>query len=506
MNVSNGLSRRDILKGLAATATIAATGNLISPVSATNHSNTTSNQPPNIVWLIGDDVGARDLGCYGAPIKTPHIDALAKQGMRFENAISTAPSCSPSRAAMYSGLYPHATGIHDHTLLLREDVTLLPTLLKANGYFTAHVNKLHLGPAGLKQFDRNYAGSSQIPTDFSRERPKDKPFFLSVGFTESHRPFDSYPDVGKCAFPKNAIDDPHDPEKVVVPSFLPDAPEVRQELALYYDQIAVLDNKVGKILQWLEDEGLADNTLVLFFSDQGMPFPRCKTSLYDSGIGTALIARLPGRIAAHSIQPGLFSLVDLTHTMLALAGVKRPDNLHGQNLLDMFLHPSQPGREFAYAERNWHCIDDHIRSVRDRRFKYIRNYYTDEPFGHAEDIVRCDTYQTMVRMLDEGKLTKEQMHIFLCPRAPEELYDLKNDPDELHNIAHRSEHQKQLVKMRSALDEWVVKTNDVSPELRWKDRINLRSGEQYLGPNLTEEHIRSMPPNMTHPFDRPDKI
>ncbi|MGD2155563.1 MAG: sulfatase [Anaerolineales bacterium] len=432
---------------------------------------------PNIIWLIDDDLDLRTMGCYGGLARTPHLDQLAQEGMRFEQTFATAPSCAPSRASMYTGCYPHTVGMGDHDLPLNEGVNILPSYLREQGYWSAHFAKLHLGPRGHDQFDRNFKKYEEFDA-FVRERPRHRPFFLSFGFNEPHRRYDPN-DPKNCGFEKGRIPNPHQPQAVRVPAYLPDVPPVREELAAYYDHITYLDTWVGRITNWLEDEDLAANTLVLFFGDHGPPFPRAKTTLYDSGINVPLIARWPGVIPAGSVQRGQFSLVDLTPTMLEIAGISPSTDLHGQSRWGMLTDPNAAGCSHVLAQRNFHCIDDHIRCIRTERFKYIRNYYPDEPFGHPEDLVRSESYQAMLKLMDAGELKKEHMLIFRCPRPVEELYDLAVDPQEFSNLVHKPEYQDELLALRKRLDSWIAKTNDLDPGIRMRNRIDLRTGEAY---------------------------
>jgi len=423
---------------------------------------------PNIIWIISDDVSKPDHGCYGNPVQTPNIDLLADEGVRFTGAFATSPSCSPSRTSMFTGKYCHSAGAENLHDPLPPNQSILPSMLKEKDYFSANCAKLHLGPVGEKQFDKIYKNAEDWKK-FANERPEDKPFFLSIGFHEAHRPYK-----------KNLIQNPHSPEKVIVPPYLSDIPEVREDLALYYDEISYMDAEIGRLLKWLDREKLTENTVILYFGDQGMPFPRSKTTLYDSGLCVPLIAKWKGTIPRGIVQDGLASLVDLTPTMLEIAGITPNEDIQGKNIMKMLFDADAEERRYIFGERNWHDNDDHIRCVRSNRYKYIRNYYPDEPFIHAADITRSISCQAMLRLLDEGKLTKQQMLIFRALRPYEELYDLRTDPNEFENLAYRTEYQNALNKMRSELDKWVKETNDVSPEDRMVDQFNHRTGERVI--------------------------
>ena len=270
-------------------------------------------EAPNVVLIIADDMAWDDCGAFGNPkVRTPNIDKLARGGMRFDRAFVTASSCSPSRSSMITGRYPHNTDAEElHWPLPPGQVTFVEKL-KAAGYWTAAAGKWHLGNAAKQRFDlvreadpsgfqlpagqdaksrmtAPGAGAVQSGCDqwvpVLRDRPRETPFFLWLAALDPHRDYEP-----------GAIPAPHRPEDVVVPPYLPDVPEVRNDLALYYDEISRLDHHVGEVMAELDRQGEAGNTLVLFLSDNGRPFPRCKTTLYDSGIRTPLIVRWPGHV------------------------------------------------------------------------------------------------------------------------------------------------------------------------------------------------------------------
>ncbi|MFW6124896.1 MAG: sulfatase, partial [Pirellulales bacterium] len=302
---------------------------------------------------------------------------------------------------------------------------------------------------------------------FLDRRPAGAPFFLAVGFRDVHRPYQ-----------EETVPQPHDPGGAVLPPFLPDTPEVRADLARYYDEIARLDASVGTILSELQRRGLDRNTVVLFFSDNGAPFPRAKTSLYDVGIGTPLLLRWPGVVAPGATTDALVSLVDLVPTMLALAGAEAPAGLHGQSFLPILTNPSVAGRQYVFAERNWHDFDDHARAVRTRRYKYIRNYFPERPFDHPADTIRSPTFQAMLRLRDAGRLTGEPALIFRSTRPREELYDLEADPYEFHNLVGTPDHRETLSRLSGVLERWERETEDVDPKKSKPDAFDRRTGRR----------------------------
>jgi N-sulfoglucosamine sulfohydrolase len=449
---------------------------------------------PNVVLILADDMAWNDCGAFGNPkVKTPNIDKLAREGLRFDRAFVTASSCSPSRSSLITGRYPHGTDAEElHWPLPAGQLTFVEKL-KESGYYTAAAGKWHLGNPAKARFDlvreANPAGFQLATTKDAkarmtaegsgavqggadqwvpvlRDRPKDRPFFLWLAALDPHRDYET-----------GAIPEPHRPEDVVVPPYLPDVLEVREDLALYYDEIGRLDHHVGLVLAELDRQGVADETLVLFLSDNGRPFPRCKTTLYDSGIRTPLIARWPGQIKPRGRCESLVSTVDLAPTILKLARLEPGPTVQGKDLAPLFKDPSAKVREMIFAERNWHDFASHGRAARSERFKYIRNDDADRPLTPPADAVRSPTFLAMRRLRDEGKLTPLQSSCFAKPRPVEELYDLEADPDETVNLAADPKFAETLAGMRRALADWSRETNDVMPERPSPDEFDRETGD-----------------------------
>ena len=446
---------------------------------------------PNIILIIADDMAWDDCGAYGHPeIRTPNIDRLASEGMRFTNAFLTTSSCSPSRASIITGLYPHNTDAEQlHWPLPAEQKTFVELLKKA-GYWTASAGKWHLGDAVRDRFDyireadvsgfqlptgTNAAKSSMVAKEKSgcehwvstlRSRPKDRPFFLWFAALDPHRDYE-----------QNIIKNPHKPKDVRVPLYLPDVPEVREELALYYDEITRLDGYVGDVLGEINKQGIEKDTFVLFFSDNGRPFPRDKTTLYDGGIKTPWIVRWPGRVKSKSICTQLVSSVDIAPTILSLAGIDIPSGFQGHSFMPLLTEQGIKIRDYIYTEHHWHDYEDLGRAVRSMRYKYIRNDYPDLPATPPADVGRSPTFRAMQRLRDRGKLDRNQMACFVKPRPVEELYDVINDPYELHNLSGNPKYADVLGELRQALDNWSKRTDFRIPEVRTPDEFDRNTGE-----------------------------
>ena len=419
-------------------------------------------QPTNIVIFIADDQGEGDLSIYGHPtLRTPNVDRLAREGMRFDNAFLTISSCSPSRSSILTGRYPHSTGAEDLHMPLPADQHTIARRLKDERYYNMSVGKWHLGDAEQKHWDVIVdcpgKDTAKEAIEMLSERPKDRPFFFWVASKDPHRPFD-----------ENAIPNPHDPANVVVPPYLPDHPLIRRDLALYYDEVTRFDTHVGEILAELERQNVLDTTVIAYISDNGMPFPRAKTTLYDAGIRTPMIVRLPKTIPAGSVQKGLFSVVDLAPTLLDVAGYQL-DSAQGESRIEMLRNAESRGRDTIYTEANWHDFEQFTRAVRTDRMLLIRNYYWHKPLWNSVDSVNSITWTGYLAMQRAGLLTVAQKHIFREPRPYEELYDLQVDPMSLENVIDDSTYRAELNRLRSLLDNWRVSTGDRMPSKPRRD-------------------------------------
>jgi len=439
-----------------------------------------ASEPPNIILIIADDVGREDIGAYGNKgVRTPNLDRMAQDGMTFTDAFDTCSSCSPSRCSIITSRYPHNTGAERLHMPLPADQVTFVEKLKAAGYWTAQAGKWHMGDAIKDRFDdvrEDKLAKTGIQKDGSgcelwqlmlEERPKDKPFFLWLASHDAHRPY-----------AENTLAVPHKPEDVWVPPYLPDVPETRKDLAMYYDEIGRLDSYIGKLMEDLKSRGLLDNTVIFFVSDNGRPFPRCKTTVYDSGVRTPLLAQWPGHIAPGSVCKSLVSTIDLGPTILQLAGLSPTQpTFQGQSIVPLLEDPKKTVRDKLFAEHNWHDFAACERSVRTKQFHYIRNYWPDLPGNPPADAMRGLTWQEMLKLRDAGKLTPEQMTCFLAPRPEEELYDIEVDPQQLHNLAGNPEYAAVLKGLRQQLEAWRNETQDSVPSPRPPDGFDRETGK-----------------------------
>ena len=423
------------------------------------HSNEVEIDPslPNIIIFVADDASWRDHGAYGNEvIQTPNIDLLAEGGLLFENAFLTTPQCSPSRISVLTSLQPHATGAEDLHMPLPDGMTILPGYLSQKNYFNGHMQKTHYGPNADNQFDWYSPDLSEDFPEFLDEAGE-APFFLWVGFTDPHRPYGTAPEV-------------HDPADVIVPPYHVDDEPTRIDIAQYYDAITRMDGQIGAFMAEIERRGIQENTLVVYFSDNGAAFPREKGTLYDAGIQTPLIFYWPGKIDEGVRYDGLSTILDLTPTILELTGISIPDTMQGESILNTLTDQSEPGREYIFAQRNWHDADEHMRSLRTERYKLIRNdAYTELPHGTPADIGGSLTFRSLIQKRDNGELNEYQARLFDVPRPRIELYDIHEDPWEINNVAAHPDYWELARELSAVLDQWMEETGDFSPHVRVRD-------------------------------------
>jgi N-sulfoglucosamine sulfohydrolase len=433
-----------------------------------------TNATPNIVIFIADDAAWDDSGAYGNPfIRTPNIDRLAKEGMIFNSAFLTTSSCSPSRCSIMTGLYPHNTGAAELHLPLPQDKLIFPGKLQKAGYYTVSAGKWHLGPR-RDEFDSIYmANDPSGAADWVKavqNRPKGKPFFMWLASLDPHRGYQS-----------GIIPNPHQLNEVVVPPYLPDNDSTRKDLALYYDEISRLDHYIGLVVEELVNQGVYDNTVVIFMSDNGRPFPRDKTRLYDSGIKTPFIVRWPTVIRAGSASNALISAIDIAPTVCELAGADVPEVFQGKSFVSLFSRPDIELNEYVFAEHNWHDYQAHERSVRNHNYLFIQNAFPALNANPPADAVRSITYQEMIRLFDLGQLGEAYMDCFIAPRNGEELYDVVNDPYQMNNLIGEGAYKEVANKMRNILEEWKITTNDKLPDEITPDMYDRRNGTALPG-------------------------
>ena len=408
---------------------------------------------PNFVFIIADDVSCDDLGCFGnAAIKTPYLDALAAEGMAFDRAYLTTSSCSPTRCSIITGRYPHNTGAPELHMPLPAGQFMFPQALREAGYFTVLAGKNHMGDAVQAAFDKitNPAGpgGERGWVAHLKQRPQEKPFFMWFAAVDAHRDWQIAD-----------LNHHHDLGKVTVPPYLVNGPQTREDIACHYDEITRLDRFVGKVRAELERQGVAENTYVIFTADNGRPFPRCKTRLYDSGTKTPFIVWRPDTVNPARTN-SLVSALDIAPTVLDLAGVAVDKRVQGVSFASILADPTATTRDYAFAEHNWHVGQAHERSVRNGKWLYIRNSRHDLQSLCVESGPAVPAGKELWEAHAAGTLNADQQDVFLKPRPAEELYDTRSDQHQLHNLAAKSEHAETLAELRRVLDRWTEETGD----------------------------------------------
>lgn len=411
---------------------------------------------PNFLWVTSEDNGPH-LGCYGDEYSvSPHIDALAERGLRYTRASSSAPVCAPARTTMISGIYPPSAGAEHmrSRVALPEDMKLFPAYLRELGYYCTNNRKE----------DYNFSKGDDVWDESSgeahwKDREEGQPFFAVFNHTTSHE-----------SQIRNAMSDDlriHDPAEAPVPAYHPDTPEVRKDWAQYYDRITQMDAQIGRRLEELEEAGLAENTIVLYWGDHGSGMPRGKRWPYNSGLHVPMILHVPEKwkhLAPKGYEPGgvsdrMVAFVDLAPTMLSLAGLEPRDWMQGHAFAGEF---ETEGPEYSFGFRG--RMDerhDLVRTVMGKRHVYLRHYMPHRIYGQYIDYMfKTPTTQVWHEMYHAGELNEAQSH-FWEKKPTEELYDLETDPDEVINLAGSPEHQDVLEKMRAAHEEWEREIRDI---------------------------------------------
>lgn len=436
-------------------------------------------QRRNVVLVVTDDQG--DVaGCYGHPdARTPHLDALAAEGARFANAFCTTASCSPSRAVLLSGQHGHTNGMYGlqhrtHHFQSFDRVRSLPAILAERGWRTARVGKYHVAPEQAYPFQRALPGSARNPVRMAEscatflEEIGDEPFFLYFCTSDPHRGGGAaddlpgrpdrfgnrdYPGVERARF---------DPQALDVPSWLPEGLETRAELAQFLESIQRADQGLGRLVEVLRAAGAWDETLVVFLSDHGPPFPGAKTTVYEPGLRIACVARDPFAEQRGIVVDALVSIVDVVPTVLEFCGVPAPEGLHGRSWLPWTAGESPRGWvDEIFASHTFHEVTMYypMRVVRTSRYKLIWNVAHPLPFPFASDLWGSATWQaTLARGPDARYGLRTVSDYVQRPRF--ELYDLQRDPDEVANLADDPAQEEILADLQARLRAFQERTDD----------------------------------------------
>ena len=438
-------------------------------------------KPPNILWITAEDMSPV-LGCYGEPdAKTPHIDALAKQSVRYTNAFASAPVCSPSRSCLIQGTYPTTLG----TQQMRSGFPLpaymkgFPTLLRMQGYYSTNNVKTDYNSGNYQEIIKSSWDENSDSAHWQNREEENKPFFSVFNLMTSHQsrsmvwPHERFE---KEIQSKLSTDQIHNPAKVTIPPYYPDTPIVRKTVARFHDCVSAMDKEVGDILKQLEKDGLSENTIVFFFSDHGSGMPRHKRALLDSGMHVPLLIRFPEKWKKYApCKPGsttdrMVAFVDFASTVLSLSRSPIPDYMQGKP----FLGPDEvKPRTYVFGHRDRvDEVRDLARSVRSKKYLYIRNYmphlgYNQRTAWPDLGEIRHEFY----RLADPKKMTPPQWHFAGPTRSVEELYDCDKDPQNLQNLSGSTSHKKVLDRLRRELNNHLKESRDLGflPEYEaWK--------------------------------------
>ncbi len=420
---------------------------------------------PNILLVHSHDLG-RYLGCYDHDVETPNIDALADDGVLFENHFVTAPQCSPSRGSLLSGLFPHTNGLMGlahGSWSLRDEVTVLPEYLNTAGYETHMFGLQHVTDDPRKiGYEYVHSEGNLIPASspeihevnrardvaetfelFLQKDSYHEPFFASVGVFELHR----IEANGRFGFDDGQYEIP-EPVDVTPLPYLPDTEGIREDIAEMEGMLGALDEAVGQIIETLDDTGLRENTLVILTTEHGIAFPRAKGCCYDPGIEGALIMHLPDVADGGERYDELLSNVDMVPTVLDLVDGVEPDDIAGRSFLPLLTEKEYIPRNRVFAEMTWHDRYNPMRAVRTDQYKYIRNFWHLPAVYLSNDVF----------VSKSGRAVREEYQSE--HRAYEELYDLNEDPLEQTNLAGETEYEAVRAELEAELVQWMQTTDD----------------------------------------------
>lgn len=453
-----------------------------------------AHDPPNILWLVAEDLSPYIPPFGDSTVSTPTLSRLAAEGIRYSNVYSISGVCSPSRAALATGMYPSHIGAHHMRTLFQQPaakaiglinyecvppghVKMVSEIMRENGYYCTNNPKedYQFRPSAMAWDESSLYGHW-------RNRPEGKPFFsiFNFGVTHESQIFNPAPDwnlrYDRDTFPPDRNVHPnwirfkegeskplHVDEnlEVNIPPYLPNTQLVRQDMRRMYSNIVQVDKFMGNVIRQLEEDGLLDNTIIVFYSDHGGPLPRQKRLLYDSGLHVPMIIRYPDKRRAGEIDDRLISFVDFAPTLLSMASIEPPAYMQGQAFEGVF----QTGKSRNYIHAAADRFDeqyDMIRAVRDKRFKYLKNFKPEQDYYLAlEYRERMATMQELLRLRDAGELDEIQMQWFRQSKPEEELFDTENDPHELYNLANDPVYAEKLNELREECAKWMAEIGDM---------------------------------------------
>jgi uncharacterized sulfatase len=410
---------------------------------------------PNFVFIMADDCTFSDIGCYGGQAKTPNIDALAKEGMRFTRCFQAAPMCSPTRHNIYTGLYPVKSGAYPNHTFAKEGTQSIVHYLKELDYHVALSGKTHIKPESVFPFEytkaRGGPDMNAIDKLFGESVKNSTPFCLFAMSTEPHTPWTR---GDASAYP---------PEKIKLPPYIADTPLVRQEFAKYLAEITFYDDQVGQILGLIDKHGLRDNTMVMVVSEQGNAFPFAKWTCYDMGLQSVMIVRWPGHIEADSVSDAIVEYTDVTSTFVDAAGGTPSPVLDGKSFLPVLQGTANQHKEYSYGLMTTRGIISGsdcypIRSVRDKQFRFIWNLNHKEAFRNVA--MNQDVFKSMLATAEAGDKRAQRVTNNYQNRPEFELYGVTKDPLNQNNLADKPEYAEAIKRLKGKLDAWMAEQGD----------------------------------------------
>nr|WP_320154024.1 sulfatase [uncultured Draconibacterium sp.] len=442
-----------------------------------NSSHASSKGKPNILFITVDDMNWNSIGAYGCKIPdiTPNIDRLAEKGMRFEHAYVQASNCSPSRNVFQTSKYPHQSGMRGF-FYVDANFKSLPEIMKDNGYITGVINKASdssLSPDFDKywNFNAKVGGiekrsaalyGRQLNKFLTEAKSKNQPFYCVVNIADPHKPFFNDTQSIKKGFDTFKPSHIFSLEDVEVPGFLPENPEIKQEVLNYYNSVKRGDDCIGSVLDILEKSEFYDNTIVVFVSDHGMPFPYAKSSVYENGIRTPWIVLWPGNMKKGLVDSRhLVSAIDFMPTVLEIAKIPSPSGLQGKSFYPILKGEEEETSKYVFAQfdENSGGIPRPTRTILNEKFGYIFNAWATGKLPFKSAAESHTTYKTMKVLSTSNEEVKERFEHWIY-RSVEELYDYENDPNALNNLIDEPAYQEVVNQLRLELEKHMLQTND----------------------------------------------